>query len=288
VSRYLLINVVLDTVSTIGANVGTMRSKLDRDEDREILNWITPVDYGPQHSDFLSRRQLGTGQWFLDSEPYHAWLKTSKQTLYCPGIPGAGKTILTSIVIDDLLTRHQNDPSIRIAYLYCNFRRSDEQKAKDLLASLLKQLNQERPSLPDSVKGLYGQHKDKRTRPSIDELSRALQSVAAMYSRVFIIVDALDECQTSDGCRSRLLSEIFSLQAKTGANFFATSRPTPHIEREFKECISLQILASDEDVRRYLGGHMPQLPEFVLKRPDLQEEIKAKITGAVEGMYVHY
>ena len=29
-----------------------------------------------------------------DSVKYQSWLKTSKQTLFCPGIPGAGKTIL--------------------------------------------------------------------------------------------------------------------------------------------------------------------------------------------------
>jgi hypothetical protein len=110
--------------------------------------------------------------------------------------------------------------------------------------------------------------------------------VAATYSRAFIIVDALDECQASDGCRSRLLSEIFSLLAKTGANFFATSRQNPYIENEFKGRISLEILASDEDVRRYFDGHMSELPAYVLKRPDLQEEIKTEITEAAEGMYV--
>jgi hypothetical protein len=45
--------------------------------------------------------------------------------------------------------------------------------AEDLLASLLKQLTQEQSSLPDSVKALYDQHRDKRTRPSFDEISRA-------------------------------------------------------------------------------------------------------------------
>jgi hypothetical protein len=259
---------------------------LDRKEDLEILDWITPVDYGPQHSDFLSRRQLGTGQWLLDSEQYQAWLKTSAQTLFCPGIPGAGKTILTSIVIDDLTTRHQNDPSIGIAYLYCNFRQGDEQKAKDLLASLLKQLSQKRPSLPDSVKAVYDQHKDKRTRPSIDELSRAFRSVSAMYSRVFIVVDALDECQVSDGCRSRFLSEIFSLQVKCGVNVFATSRFIPEITEKFTGSTSLEIRASDEDVRKYLEGHMSQLPSFVSRNVDLQEEVVTKIVQAVDGMYV--
>jgi len=63
--------------------------------------------------------------------------------LFCPGIPGAGKTILTAITIDDLTTRFRGEVDIRIAYLYYNLRRQDEQKADELLASLLKQLSQE-------------------------------------------------------------------------------------------------------------------------------------------------
>jgi predicted Zn-dependent protease len=99
-------------------------------------------------------------------------VQTPKKTLFCPGIPGAGKTILTTITIDDLTMRFQSEADIGITYLYCNFRRQDEQKADHLLASLLKQLSQERTSLPDSVKALYEKHKDQQTRPSFDEISR--------------------------------------------------------------------------------------------------------------------
>src|SRR5271156_698450 len=235
---------------------------------------VRPVAYQMKGLPQLCANVPSGGQWLLDSKKYQAWLKTSEQTLFCPGIPGAGKTILTSIVIDDLTTRHQNDPSIGIAYLCCNFRRRDEQNVGDLLASLLKQLSQERPSLPDSVKALYDQHKDKRTRPPIDELSRALQSVANMYSRVFIIIDALDECQASDGCRTRLLSEVFNLQTRHGTNILATSRFTPEIVDRFKDSESLEIRASSEDVERYLEGHIEQLPTFVQRNRELQEEIK--------------
>jgi hypothetical protein len=256
------------------------------DQDRqEILNWLTPVDYGPQQSDYLKRRQQGTGQWLLDSAKYQTWLNIGKQTLFCPGIPGAGKTILTSIVVNDLNTRFLADQSVGIACLYCNFKRRDEQSAEDLLASLLKQLAQEHPSLSDSVKALYDRHRDKRTRPSFDEISRALQSVATMCSQVFIVVDALDECQTSDGCRTKFLTEIFNLQAKCGVHLFATSRFILEITEVFKSSTSLEIHATRDDVERYLEGHMQQLPSFVRRNQQLQEEIKTGISEAVDGMY---
>jgi hypothetical protein len=71
------------------------------DQGRQtVLDWITLIDYAPQLNDFIARRQAGTGQWLLDSTEYQTWVETNKQTLFCPGIPGAGKTILTSIVVE--------------------------------------------------------------------------------------------------------------------------------------------------------------------------------------------
>jgi hypothetical protein len=262
-----------------------LRGQYDQ-EHRTILEWLTPIDYAPQQSDYISRRQPGTGQWFLDSVEYQAWLQTSKQTLFCPGIPGAGKTIMTAIAVDDLYIRFQNHPSIGIAYLYCNFRQLDEQTAEGLLASLLKQLVQERSFLPDTVKDLYNRHKSKRIRPSFEEISRTLQSMAAIYSRTFIIVDALDECQKSDGCRAKFLAELINLQAKCGANVFATSRFIPEITAKFAASVSLEIRASDKDIRVYIDSRISKLPAFVLRSSDLQEEIKNGIVDAVDGMYV--
>jgi hypothetical protein len=138
--------------------------------------------------------------------------------------------------------------------------------------------------LPVSVKDLYRRHMHRRTRPSLDEISKTLHSVVASYSRVYIIVDALDECQVSNKCRSRFLSNLFNLQAKTEAQLFVTSRPIPDIEKEFKGCLSLEIVASDEDVGRYLDNHILQLPTFVLSKPKLQEEITTEIVKAVKGM----
>jgi Cdc6-like AAA superfamily ATPase len=244
-----------------------------------------PIDYGSKQSDFINRRQPGTGQWLLDSTKFQEWLKTKQQTLFCPGIPGSGKTILTSIVVRELNIRFRNDRSVGIAYLYCDFRRHDEQKLNDLLSSLLKQLVQEQLSVPDFVKELYDRHKDKRTQPSTEELSGALHYVAVMYSTVFLVVDALDECQHLDECHARFLSAIFGLRDKTGANIFATSRDLLEIKTKFKGSVSFEIRANEEDVRRYLDGHMSRFPGFVDRSAELQEEIKTGVISAVDGMY---
>ncbi|KAI9765361.1 MAG: hypothetical protein M1840_007441 [Geoglossum simile] len=275
-----------DIISNVQEGVGKLLRVQHDQEHETILEWLTPIDYMPQQNDYIERRQSGTGQWLLDSSEFQTWLDNGKQTLFCPGIPGAGKTIFTAVVIGDLTTRFQNDPNIGIAYLYCNFRRHDEQKADDLLISLLKQLSQERPLLPDTVKDLYDQHKAKRTRPSFDDILRALHYVIATYLRVFIIVDALDECQTSDFCRTRFLSELFNLQTKQGTNILATSRFIPEIVDCFKGTVLLEIRASREDVERYLEGHMEQLRPFIQQNNQLQEEIKTGISKAVDGMFL--
>jgi Cdc6-like AAA superfamily ATPase len=257
-----------------------------RQEHQAIIDWLTPTDYAPQQSDYISRRQEGTGQWLLKSNEFKKWVNQRNQTLFCPGIPGAGKTIITSIVVDDLYARFQNDASVGLAYIYCNFRRQQEQKPKDLLASLLKQLVQEQPFMPKNVKSLYERHKDKRTCPSLDEISKALHSTVADYSRVFIVVDALDECQGSNGDRKRFLTELFDLQARTGASLLITSRFIPEIVKEFEErSVRLEIRASDDDLQRYLYGHMSKLPSFVSRNADLQSEVKIAIINAVDGMY---
>jgi len=257
-------------------------------EHETVLNWLTPIDFVSQQNDFIARRQEGTGTWLLDSTGYQSWRETKNQTLLCPGIPGAGKTILTSIVVDELTARFSDDPTIGIAYIYCNFRRQDEQKIDDLLASLLKQLAKSQLSLPVTVKELYNRHETKRTRPSLREVSDALQAVTVLYSRVFIIIDALDEYQISDGCRQQFLSALFNLQVKCRANLFATSRPISSIEKAFEGNPMLEIRASEDDVRRYLDGHLFRLPGFVIRSLEFQEEIKTDIIKAVAGMYVVY
>ncbi|RYO80522.1 hypothetical protein DL762_007612 [Monosporascus cannonballus] len=50
------------------------------------------INYGLPQSDYLRRRQKGTGQWLLDSTEFQTWVETGGQTLFCQGIPGEDST----------------------------------------------------------------------------------------------------------------------------------------------------------------------------------------------------
>ncbi|EAW17806.1 uncharacterized protein NFIA_077420 [Aspergillus fischeri NRRL 181] len=278
---------VAETVVRTNAMVESLQQRQRVREHQAILDWLTPIDYSSQQDDFIARRQEGTGEWLLSSNEFKLWLEKSNLTLFCPGIPGAGKTIITSIVINHLHNEFRNDPTIGIAYLYCNYRQQHEQKPIGLVLSLLKQLLQEQRSIPEGVRNLYMYHSPKKTRPLPDEILKELHSVTASYSRVFILVDALDECGISDEGCSIFLSHIFSLQAKSRANIFATSRFIRTIENEFEgRSIQREIRASYSDVQKYLTGRLENFRPMVSKDPSLQGEIKSRIAKAVNGMFL--
>jgi hypothetical protein len=279
-------------------------------EDRlqsDVLNWLTPINYVPQHNALSSQRLEDSGKWFLDSEEFKNWVDTKGKTLYCQGIPGAGKTIITSAVVDELIKKAEEEnkkaeeeskkaeegsnkaeekSGVGIAYIYCGFQQKNEPKALDFLTSLLKQLAEHRPSLPASIKGLRAKHESKRTRPTFDDISKALRSTGTEYSRLFIVIDALDEFPEEGGGQAKFMSEVFALQSACGANIYVTSRFSDKIAKSFSPSTRKEIRTSEEDVRLYLDVYMGQLPSFVQENEELQRAIRDKISAAVGGMYV--
>ncbi len=261
--------------------------------DRQaFLDWLAPTVYHLEQTQYARMRYPGTGEWFLNSGLYQRWIHAhsdpggqtpASHTLFCPGRPGAGKTILTSAVVEDLTCRFPSgpDPNVGVAYIYCDFRLQEEQLASDLLLSLLRQLLRPGPLLPSKTEEIYRRKHEPRERPSASEISAALEEVVATYVHVFVVVDALDECLPEH--RTGLLEGIFRLQAKYPVCLLATSNLNPGIAAVFTDAALLEIRADDQDVRTYLGGHMSQLLPFLKDQPALEDEVKDSITRAADG-----
>ena len=259
---------------------------------QRLLNSLSTIDYTAQQNDILKRREPGTGQWLLESAEYCNWLQASrqpdKQILFCPGIPGAGKTVISSIVIENLHQKFHTEPGIGLAYLFFNFRRQEEQTIENLLLNLLRQLAESQTSLPEAAVALFKKREEGTDKHiSSEEASRALLATISSFSRVYLVVDALDECQTAQKCRARFIKELFGLREKCpGVQILATSRFIPEICDHFSDSASIKIRAEQSDVRKYLEARMDELPGFVQRNEILQEEIISTIIKAVSGMFL--
>ncbi|KKP01775.1 hypothetical protein THAR02_06114 [Trichoderma harzianum] len=275
-----------DVLNQVHQSVSHIQLKVDEQQEKQILDWLTPIDYGSLHSDYYKRLQPGTGEWFLGRKEFEDWITGSNNTLFCYGIPGAGKTILASLAISHVSSKFRGDPDIGIIYVYFNYNRQEDQDFQKLVASLLKQLAGSLHHLPESTKQLYNEHSKKRTRASLEELKTDLKCVLKEYTNVFIILDALDECQFFE--LNLLLSELLELQKELAINLLATSRPIPEIMGLFNDSnvAKLQIRAETSDVTTYIEAHMDRLSRVTRRNPVLREDIKANISEAVDGIFL--
>ncbi|KAK3689503.1 hypothetical protein B0T22DRAFT_173090 [Podospora appendiculata] len=71
-------------------------------QESNIRKWLSsqvPFEFGTKQSENLrtSREAPSTGNWLLKSERFLQWRDGDVRSLWCYGIPGAGKTILAFV-----------------------------------------------------------------------------------------------------------------------------------------------------------------------------------------------
>jgi len=118
---------------------------------------------------------------------------------------------MSSIVINHL--QEQFEGAITpVVYLYLNHKEKQMQTLVNLLSSLLKQLVEHHNSnrISAEIKNLY--LKAREARPQIKEIDELLRSSLKDFKRVFIVVDALDECP--EDLRIELSRRLHAIRSK--------------------------------------------------------------------------
>ena len=234
-----------------------------------------------KQNDVLRTRHEETGVWFLKSSQFEDWLAGPPRMLWCPGIPGAGKTVLASISVDHLKTTFK-DQNFAVLCIFCNYADQGHQTSTDLVASLLGQLVRTK-GVTGEIRALYRRHQTQATRPGLAELSELLYSIVKESAKVFIVIDGLDEC--SETTRGAFVAEIYKLRSH--AHLMVTSRPASAIahahELEFQGAIHLEIHATNTDVEMYIRAKI-QLARYLKQDVPLQEKVVATIVDNARGM----
>ena len=191
--------------------------------------------------------------------------------------------MLASLVIDHL-ERSPGEEIPATTYIYCDYRRQDEQTPINLTASITRQLLQHQDSIPEDILKIYNSHKSKSTRPSFEEVLEMLRYSIARLTRIYLIVDALDELGNVGQVRQNFIGRLRFLQDLYHFNMMTTSRYIPSLAQDLQNSLCIDIRASPDDIRIYVQGHISDLANCVRRDNGLQETIADSIANVVEGM----
>ena len=257
-------------------------------ERRKILDWIQPYDPHQNHNMNLNLRHPGTGLWLIEGDEFKSWLSCSRARLWYYGIPGAGKTVLASSVIQEALER--TSPNIAVAFFYCDYKNVATQDPRNILGSLACQLALQDEQSYVKLQAFYTKH-NPPDRPYIgfdhDELRDLLVEMASNFNEVMIIVDALDECGTQTKRVTRLLSSLDGSNDIDNIKTLFFSRDEQEIREILEGYDPVSIAAKSSDLRLFVGAEIElriRNKDLRIKDSSLKEDIMKRLVEGAEGM----
>ncbi|KAJ7591985.1 ankyrin repeat-containing domain protein [Mycena floridula] len=253
---------------------------------RAFANWLSPLNFEATQYNFVSSCTPSTGEWLLADAEFRRWTAGHVGILWCPGDPGVGKTMLASQVIDHLQKLTQGQPGVGVAYIFCDYRQSSIQGATDVIGSILRQLLINSEEIPGLLHSIHDCYKAVPPQPrTLHDFTTALEAQIQLYSRVYLVIDALDE--SSSKTRDILISTVHRLAESGHLHVLVTSRQT--IGDEFANDSQIHIWANDGDIRRYITQRIrdgKELQKVVNGDETLQDEIINKVTEKADGMFL--
>ena len=145
-----------------------------------------------------------------------------------------------------------------VAFIYCDYRDRNIQTINNLTSSLILQPMQDTDSFPPSVWKFRQQCRSRHRDPTLEEKLALLKEVTQRLSKIFIIVDALDEYSEADEQDDdhgypflEALQEI-----SHNVHLMVTARPFAFLKKTFQGAFCTEISASIDDLRLYAQSRM--------------------------------
>jgi hypothetical protein len=196
------------------------------------------------------------------------------------------KSLFSSTIIQETKLFVEADPTRVLVYFYFDFRDKEKQNVPGFLRSLIAQISNASPILPDEIKQLYYQSKNQKPPSDIRALMRILKSILAGQGQVYIIADALDECTERENLLEVLL-EMAHMKSKK-LHILVTSRQERVIleglEPIVTQSFSLGGSKIDKDIAVHVHSQVVEHPKL-RKWPDtVKADIEETLVTKAQGM----
>lgn len=252
-----------------------------------IKDWLSPPDSSTNANHARQLRHERTGEWFLNGAAFSEWETGSRRHLWLYGLPGCGKTVLSTTILDHLTNI---DDHITLDFFF-DFSDTMKQTVDGMLRSLVFRLYKLGIDSSRELDGLFQSHHDGKDQPATKALLDCLHTMMIGPIKIFLVLDALDESTT----RVELLKwmkDVISTPELDHVRLIATGRPEAEFQHEIPHligkdnCLLLDKDAINADIHSYVMARFKRSPEFAkwVSFPSVLKHICKEIGGKPDGM----
>ena len=162
-----------------------------------------------------------------------------------------------------------------------------------MLRSIIAQLCRKSSAVPDEAACILENSYKIREIPDHRKLLTILSMLAEEVDRVWIIVDALDECQSSE-VLFKILSGILDMNKKGNLHVFVSSRDLVDFRREMAGEYSATVTIGNygdadsdtnmEDIERFIDTSISERHHLKIQPDNIKAKIRETLTDKAEGM----
>ncbi|KAH6916393.1 hypothetical protein BKA70DRAFT_1502416 [Coprinopsis sp. MPI-PUGE-AT-0042] len=283
------LQIVDSTLTVVGRDVNHNHSvHYHYERPRDIWAILESIpNFRNIYHDMLSKATQGTGMWLVKGDKFRVWLEPNGdiKIFWGSGIPGAGKTLLASIVIEHLETLcNETDARICVCYVYFRYSDRSGMTVRNILEILVMQTLERHPDCQPLIEQTYARHLRERTEPTEAQLLGLLHRLTKDMAITFYILDALDEAPI------KIQLAVVETLASLNVKLFITSRPLKTVEANFPEAHTFAIHAQDADIDLHIATGISknvELRRVLQADPSLRDELVSNIKYNCRGMFLH-
>ncbi|KAK9444704.1 Ankyrin repeat-containing domain protein [Metarhizium brunneum] len=234
------------------------------------------------------QRVENTCEWILKREEFSAWaVGTNSHLLRLIGSPGIGKKMMATFLVRFLKCKIQKNPSETFVHFFCDDKDQERKTPTAILRSLVWQLLLQRNELFEHVQPDFEKYEESRTFESLFNDVYALRRILKTMlldkrsDKVFVLIDALDECEAST--RKDLLSwiQIISQLSPAGDSgkikILLTCRPHINdIEDELQD-VGTQLQMGSAEINHDLAKYIDERVDELAKKKHYPLSLKQKV-----------
>ncbi|KAK8128957.1 hypothetical protein PG984_010065 [Apiospora sp. TS-2023a] len=226
---------------------------------QKVLDGCTRYSH---HVAWKIARNAGSTTWFLEAPEYRRWRQEEKSSvlLRVAGKLGSGKTVLLANMVEDLLLQPQAPV---VAFVFSRIDDADSLTARTIVGSLARQLIESMPmdTAYSTLRTVFATSNER-------DMALSLRRLLPLFSRVFFILDGLDECPLSE--RKEVFSILSQLLADKRIGVLSV-------------CLSYRLEAEPRvqtELEAFQHSEVVFMPE---ENKEIDEFIQAKLEASLES-----